>query len=137
MKRIDRTVLKETAYVGAWTVVLSVLLQSVFLAIGRWDYTVLLGNVWGGTLNVLNFFLMGLSVQKALEQDEKQAKRTVRLSQSLRFLMLLVLALIGVILPYFSTWTVVIPLLFTRVAIAIRPLLDKRAKTREGEGKHE
>ena len=132
MKKIDRTILKETAYVSAWTVVLSLLLQAVFVVIGRWDYTVLLGNVLGGALNVLNFFLMGLSVQKALGQDEKQAKKTVRLSQSLRFLMLLVVALIGVILPYFSTWTVVIPLLFTRVAIAVRPLLDKRAKNGKG-----
>ena len=137
MKKIDPTVWRETGYVLAWTAVLSALLQTVFLVIGRWDVTVLLGNVLGGTLNVLNFFLMGLWVQKALGQDEKQAKKTVRMSQSLRFLMLLVVALWGVVLPCFNTWTVVIPLLFTRVAIAARPLLDRRAKAKEGEVTHE
>ena len=35
--KIDPTVKKETLFVGAVTLVLSMLMQSVFLIIGRWD----------------------------------------------------------------------------------------------------
>ena len=68
MKRITVTpaVRKETAYVALWTVGLSALTELVFVLIGQWDYTVLLGNLLSGDIAVLNFFLMGLAVQKAV-----------------------------------------------------------------------
>ena len=84
MKRIDPTVLKETKYIAIWVIIFSVLMEAVFLIIGRWDYTVILGNLLGAVAAVLNFFLMGLTVQNALGKDEKGAKNTVRVSQIYR-----------------------------------------------------
>ena len=37
-----------------------------------------------------------------------------------------VIVVIGVVLPCFSTWTVLIPMFFPRIAIAFRPLFDKK-----------
>lgn len=125
MKRIDRTVLKETGYIGLWVGIFSLLLQAVFLVIGQWNYTVLLGNLLGGAAAVANFFLMGLTVQSAVQKEEKEAKQTMRLSQTLRNLLVLVVAVVGIALPCFSTWTVLIPLFFPRIAIAMRPLFLK------------
>ena len=65
MKKVDSTIIKETIFVASVTLVLSALMQSVFLIIGKWDYDVLLGNLLGGVAAVLNFFLMGLTVQWA------------------------------------------------------------------------
>lgn len=133
MKRIDRTVLVETGYVALWSAVLSVLLQAVFLLIKRWDITVLLGNLLGVFLSVLNFFLMGIAVQIALEKDEKEAKNTLKVSQVARFFLLFVGLVVGVLLPCFNTWTAVIPLLlFTRVAIFFRARLDKKQEKTKG-----
>lgn len=73
-KKVDGTVRKETIYIAAAVLILSMLMQAVFLIIKRWDYTVLLGNLLGGGVAVLNFFLMGLTVQKATSEDEKRAK---------------------------------------------------------------
>ena len=60
--KVDKTVAKETEYIAFFSVVLSVLMQAVFLIIGKWNYTVLLGNIWGIIIAVGNFFVMGLFV---------------------------------------------------------------------------
>lgn len=126
MNRIDETVKKETAYIAVWVLILSVLTQAVFLIIGKWDYTVLLGNLLSGSAAVLNFFLMGISLQKALGKEEKDAQNTMKLSRTYRNLFLLVVTVLGVTLPWFNLWTVLIPLLFPRIAIVFRPLFDHK-----------
>lgn len=126
MKKIDPTILKETAYIFAFTLIFSTLMQSVFLIIGKWNYTVLLGNLLGLAGGVGNFFLMGLSVQSALNKTEDDAKKLMKVSQSLRLLMLLIVALIGHLVPVFNLVAVVIPLIFPRIAIAARPLFMKK-----------
>lgn len=123
--KIDKTVIKETKYISFFVIILSVLMQSVFLIISKWDYTVLLGNIYGAAIAVLNFFLMGLYVQKAVGQDEKDAKQTVKASQSLRFAAIILLAGVGVVIPVFNPVTVVIPLIFPSIAVFLRPLIDK------------
>ena len=126
MKKIDATVIKETKYISLWIIVLSALMQAVFLVIGKWDHTVLLGNVLSGVAGILNFLLMGITVQNAIKKDEKDAKTAMKVSQLYRFLFLVVVVVIGVALPCFSTWTVIIPIFFPRIAIAFRPLFDKK-----------
>ena len=101
------------------------LMQAVFLIISKWDYTVLLGNLWGIIIAVGNFFVMGLFVQKAVMQDEKDARQTVKASQSLRFVGIFILAVVGVLIPFFNSVAVVIPLIFPRVAIMLRPFINK------------
>ena len=126
MRKIDPTVLKETGYIAAMVFIFSLALQSVFLIIGKWDYTVLTGNLLGFVAAVGNFFLMGLSVQSSLGKEEKDAKNLMKLSQSLRLLLIFVIALIGYLVPVFNTIAVLIPLLFPRIAVALRPLFMKK-----------
>ncbi len=126
MKKIDATVVKETKYIAVWMLIFSAVMQAVFLIIGKWNYTVLLGNLLSGTVSVLNFLLMGLTVQKAIKQDVKDAKSSMRFSQLYRTLILLVVAILGAVLPCFNLWAVVIPFLFPRIAIALRPAFDKK-----------
>lgn len=126
MQRVDKTVAKETAYIAATTFVMSVIMQVVFVVIKHWDYTILLGNLLGFVAAVLNFFLMGLTVQKAVEMSEEDAKKRVKLSQSLRLMMLGVFMLLAGVFECFSLITCVIPMLFPRIAIMARPLFDKK-----------
>ncbi len=126
MKKIDSTVLKETGYIFLFTFIFSMLMQSVFLIIGKWDYTVLLGNLLGLAGAVGNFFVMGLTVQSALNKSEDDAKKLMKLSQSLRLLLLFVIALVGHLVPCFNLITVVIPLIFPRIAVAARSLFVKK-----------
>ncbi len=113
-------------YIAVWTLILSAVMQAVFLIINRWDYTVILGNLLGASANLLNFFLMALTVQKALEKEEKEAKQTVKLSHSLRMLMLFVVAIIGVVLPCFNTIASIVPFFFTRIAVMFRQFFKNK-----------
>lgn len=131
--KIDKTVMRETKYIAAWVIILSLIMQAVFLIIGRWDYKVLLGNLFSGVMAVVNFLLMGITVQKAIEKDEKEAKTAMRLSQSLRTLMLFAVLVLGLTLPCFNGAAAVIPMFFPRIAIALRPIWDK--KVNDGEVK--
>lgn len=103
-------------------------MQCVFLIIGKWYYTVLLGNLLSGAVSVFNFFLLGITVQKAIETgDVKAAKTKMRISQFARLLMLGVVAVLGATLPWcFDLWATLIPMLFPRVSMIIRQILIKK-----------
>lgn len=126
MKKIDRTVLTETGYIALSVLILSALMQAVFLAVGAWDGAVLLGNLLGGAAAITNFFLMGLTVQAATAKDEKNAKAAMRLSQSLRTVFLFTAAALSVLLPCFDTIASLLPLFFPRIAISFRPLVGRK-----------
>ena len=132
MKKIQPIVYKETANTALWTLILSAVMQAVFLIIGKWNYTVLLGNVLGAATAILNFFLMALGVQRALEKDPADAKKLMKLSQSLRFLGIFVVVAIGAVFKHFHVIAVIIPLLFPRVSIFFRLFMMKKEK-KEGE----
>ena len=78
---VQPAVRKETKKVAIGTFVCVVLMWAVFgighLAVPEqipFDYTVLLAGFIGGMVAVLNFFLMGLTVQKIVSmEDDKQA----------------------------------------------------------------
>ena len=130
MKKIDATVLKETTYILLWVLALSVLMQAVFLILHRWDYTVLLGNLLTGGAAVLNFFLMGLTIQRVLGKEEKEARTAIRVSQLYRNLAMLLIVGAAVLAPVFHVWASVIAVFFPRSAILFRPLFDRQGKYR-------
>ena len=80
MKKLDATVKKETLFISAITFILCVLMQSVFLISGAWDLKVLYGTLLGFSASVLNFLLMGYTVQTAVLKEEKDAKSLMKLS---------------------------------------------------------
>lgn len=120
MKKLDPTVIKETLYVLGFSLIFSVLMQVVFVLAGHWNFTVFLGNILGVAASVGNFFLMGVTIQNALGKEEKDARNLMKLSQSMRLVMLFIIALIGYLVPVFNIIAVVIPYLFPRVGIMIR-----------------
>lgn len=131
MKNVGDAVKKETLYVASWVVVFSAVMQGVFLIlnffkIASWDYTAILGNLLGGVFSVLYFFLMALTIQKAVEKDPEKVSTGVRISQMLRNLMVGVVILVGVFVPFFNVWTVALPFLFPKIALMIRSSVLKK-----------
>ena len=86
------------------------------------DFFVLL--MYVGTA-ILNFFLMGLTLQAAVGKDQKDAAARIKFSQTYRMLMLFAVAGAGVLAPIFNMVATIVPLFFPRIAIALRPLIDK------------
>ncbi len=132
MAKIDATVRREAGAVAVWVAATSLLVQGVFLLLRLWDYTVLLGSFLGCVTAVGNFLLLGLMIQKALAQEEKQARNTVRLSQGGRLLMQGVILALAAALPWFNIWSTVIPLLVPRLAVSVRARRIKNGEPREG-----
>ena len=122
MKKIDPTVKKETLYIALFTLAASVVMEIVFLIVGYWSYRVILGNLLGFAAGVLNFFLMGYTVQEAVLLDEKGASKKIKLSQSLRLLMVAAFAIAGCVFKCFNPVAVLVPLFFPRIAVTLRPV---------------
>ena len=124
-KKVDPTVKTETRFIALVVLILLVLMEAVFLVIGKWNITVLLGGLYGAAMAVGNFFLLGLRVRHCLPREPDEAKKKMKLSQQGRLLMLLVLCMIGAALPCFDTIALLIPQFFPRIGVTIRGLTIK------------
>ena len=125
-KNIDPTVKQETLFMARIVLILSLLEQAVFLALGMWDYTVLLGNLYGAAIAVGNFFFMARTVAKALELKPEEAQKKMKLSQQSRLLVMLVLCVLGGVAPFLHTIALLVPQFFPRIAVAIRGATMKK-----------
>lgn len=121
--KADKTVIRETKFIAIIVLLLSVIMQAVFLIIRRWDLSVLFGNLISAIAMIGNFFFMGITVQKALNKDEEDARKLMKSSQSLRNFGVFVFVCLGVI--FFNPIASVVPVVFPRIAIALRPMFNK------------
>ena len=128
MIKVDNTVKRETLYIVSWIISLSVIMELICAVCGIWKKELLFGNLLGAAAAAGNFFLMGLTVQKAVTEDEKRAKKRVQTSMAARSLMMIVFAVTAAAVPTFNLIAFLIPLFFPRIAIAARPLFSKGEK---------
>ena len=124
---MDPAVKKETGYITVWVLLLSLLMEAVFLVIRQWDLSVLFGNLGGAALAILNFFLLAFVVSRAVDKGKpEEAAQRVKATATLRLIG--VGALSALLIGVFKTnvFATLIPLLFPRAAIAFRPILDRK-----------
>ncbi|WP_373216352.1 ATP synthase subunit I [Ruminococcus sp. 5_1_39BFAA] len=82
------------------------------------DYTVILGGLGGGIIAVLNFFLMGLTVQKVVSlTDEGDARNKMKASYSQRMMLQLLWGVAAIAVPCFQFAAGLLPLLFPNIVI--------------------
>lgn len=125
-RNVDAEVARSTRYIALIVLIGSLLMQAVFLLIGKWDYTVLLGNLLGAGTAILNFFIMAQTVSQALGQGDKdEANKKTQLSRSMRMLMMLVVCVIGHLAPCFNLFAVAIPLVFPSIGAFLSGMLMK------------
>lgn len=132
-ENIQPAVKKETKRVALSTLTGVVLMVIVFFVLHMvmperipFDYTVILGGIVGGIVAVLNFFLMGLTVQKvAAAQDEELARTFMKNSYKWRLLMQMLWVIIAIMVPIFQVVAGVAPLLFPSIGIKILGIMKK------------
>lgn len=91
------------------------------------DYTVFLGGIGGGAVAVLNFFLMGLAVQKvASASDEGTARMKLKASYSQRFLMQILWVILAIVAPCFHFVAGIAPLLFPGTGIKLMGIFHNK-----------
>lgn len=118
---------KETLRIAAGTGIGVVLMVIAFAVLHAFipehvpfDYKVITGGVGGGAVAVLNFFLMGLTVQQiAKETDDKRAYQRMKVSYTQRMLLQIIWIILALALPGVNGVAGVIPLLFPGLTIKI------------------
>ena len=132
-KNIQPAVKKETKNVAIYTLVGVILMWIVFFILHMiipekvvFDYTVFLGGLGGGIIAVLNFFLLGMTVQKvASTEDQEMARKFMKSSYSQRMMLKAVWIVVAIAAPCFQFVAGMVPLLFPGTGIKIVGIIKK------------
>ena len=124
---MDPAVKKETGYITVWVLLLSLLMEAVFLMVRQWDLSVLFGNLGGAVLAAGNFFLLAWTVSRAVDRGKpEEAAQRVKATATLRLLGCAGLCALLIAVFKTNVYATVIPLLFPRIGIAFRPMIDRK-----------
>ena len=111
-------------YLAANGVYFAVMLV-IFFAAG-FDYTLLVGAVYGNIVCVGNFLALGKTAQSSLKRGSAKSAQTYMINMyCLRYLGLFLLLTIGALAPFINLVAAVIPLFFPRIAITARAIIKK------------
>lgn len=117
-ERPQKTIVRETRRIAIGVAALIAVMMIVYALMGRFTFGVALGALMGGAYGVFNFFMLGMTIQRAgKETDEAVARARVRSSYSLRMLGAVAVAVIAFALPFAEGLPCVIALLFPRLTI--------------------
>ena len=127
---MDPAVKKETGYIAVWVLLLSLVMEAVFLLIRKWDLSVLFGNLGGAAAAVGNFFLMALIATRAVERavakgKPEEAAARVKATATFRLLGCALVCVILIAVFKTNLYATVIPLLFPRIGIMFWPRFNQ------------
>ena len=145
----DTAVRRETARVAAGVFGLIAVMLIIYAVIGKFSAKVLLGAVYTGILTVINFFIMGLTVQgvtnRAAEKERSEQeladltiemKNRMKLSYNLRMIGLFALLVVGLAVFKFDPLATILPILFPTIVIRVLQIMEaRRPSVSEGSDK--
>lgn len=136
--RLQSAVKKETLHIAAGTAAGVAVMFAVFALLHRFDLTVAAGGLAGGAVAVVNFLLLGLTVQKITgEANEERGRKLMQFSYSMRMLLMALWLILAVSAPVFHWVAAALPLLFPRLTIAVMQLTGMYKKEQNNEEKGE
>lgn len=123
--KLTGEVKKQVKNIALYNLALTAILNVVFFALQNWDYTVLLGSLFGYIVSVVNFLFLGISIQKAMDKEQKQAQTYMQSTYMGRMAFTAVMVVIAMNLPFFNWLSAAIPLVFTRISIMAMNFIKK------------
>ena len=116
----QQSIVKETKRIAVGTVIMLVMMLAVYAVLGKFTVGVLLGGLLGSAYAIFNFFMLGMTLQKAASMtDQQMAHMKVRASYSTRMIGMLILAVVAFALPFVEGIPCLIALLFPRATIFV------------------
>lgn len=116
----QQSIVKETKRIGVGTVIMLVVMLAIYAVLGKFTVGVLLGGLLGSAYAIFNFFMLGMTLQKAASMtDQQMAHMKVRSSYSTRMIGMLILAVVAFALPFVEGISCLIALLFPRATIFV------------------
>lgn len=118
--KIAPAVKKETGHIALGTAVGVAIMLAVFAVLGYFSAGVAVSGILGGAVAVGNFFLLGLTVQKAANgQPEDRARKWMQFSYNTRMLVMVIWLIVALAVPFFNWVAALIPLLMPRLTIGV------------------
>ena len=138
MPGMDPAVKKETGYIAAWVILLSLIMEAVFLLLRKWDLSVLFGNLGGAVISIGNFFLMALIATRAMNRGvetgkPEEAAARVKATTMTRLLGCVLLCVLLIAVFKTNVYATLIPMLFPRIGIVFWPKFNKNRGVEQAE----
>ena len=135
---MDPAVKKETGYIAVWVILLSLIMEAVFLLLRKWDLSVLFGNLGGAVISIGNFFLMALIATRAMNRGvetgkPEEAAARVKATTMTRLLGCVLLCVLLIAVFKTNIHTTLIPMLFPRIGIVFWPKFNKNRGVEQAE----
>ena len=112
-------------YFGVVNAVYFAVVLVLFFAFG-FDYTLIVGAVYGNIIAAANFWLMGLTAEKAVKMGSARSAQTyMNAMYCVRYLGVFALLTAAALLPFINLITALVPLFFARICITLRALREK------------
>ncbi|MFV0341357.1 MAG: ATP synthase subunit I [Anaerocolumna sp.] len=136
--KVNKVVKKETLNIAIGILICSVITQIVFFIFGQFTIAVFWGSLYGGAISLLNFFLMGLTVQNVTKTaDEKMAKKQMQFSYSLRQLGVMLLVGAGMYISQtykvFHWLPILLAIVYPRLIIGFGSRFKSEWKSKGGD----
>ena len=123
---LSKSVIKEIGRISVGVSVLYVVMLLIFLISGYFDFEAVLGGLLGSVYAIINFALLGFSVEKSVGKGTKGAQTTMGTSYTLRLFLTAIVVLWSIKAPYFNYVATVIPLVFPRIVIYVLTFIDSK-----------
>lgn len=121
--RPQESIIREVKRIAVGECVFLAVMLAVYAVIGRFSLAVVLGGALGAAYAVLNFYMLGVTVQRVAdmadsgEQDEKIAKARMKSSYTTRMVLMVGVVIVAFVLPFVDVLACIIPMLFPRLTI--------------------
>ena len=144
----------DTVWLALGEVIVAVLVSLVFLIFGKLNYTVPLGALLGGAVTVINFLILSVSINRAIngyitergdkEMDEEEAEKyakehgmAVQNAMTKSYLLRMALMIGALVLAMISGWSsplaTVIPLIMYRPILYVTEFIKAKVKAKRGD----
>ena len=144
----------DTVWLALGEVIVAVLVSLVFLIFGKLNYTVPLGALLGGAVTVINFLILSVSINRAIngyitergdkEMDEEEAEKyakehgmAVQNAMTKSYLLRMALMIGALVLAMISGWSsplaTVIPLIMYRPILYVTEFIKIKINARRGD----
>lgn len=140
--KIQKAVRRETEKVALGVAIMTALMLGILFALhlvfpGKFGFSLgtVVSALLGAAVSVLNFFLMGLTVQHVAGlEDPKEAKRFMQKSYVNRNTMQIVWMIVAVAVPFVHPIAGILPLFFPGLFVRLQGFFLKKEETEAKQG---
>ena len=126
---LDAESKKNLLKITVGSLILSAVTATVFIVIGQFDMSVVFGLLIGIILSVGNFYVMSVTVSKALETgDENLARKKIRNSYLIRTGAMVAIIAAAILIKPINPIPALVSVFYVRITIFVTGLFDKKKK---------